>query len=152
VIERERKFLLGSMPGEVGPPSHIEQGYLAVDGVVEVRVRRTDGGSTLTVKGGTGRDRTEVELAVGADDVDELWPLTEGRRLVKDRHRVPLAGGLTAEVDVYLGHLAGLRTVEVEFDGPEQADAFSPPGWFGPEVTGNGTYGNAALAAADGPP
>jgi CYTH domain-containing protein len=152
MIERERKFLVASLPDDLGSPTHIRQGYLAVDGAVEVRVRWMDVGSTVTVKGGTGRDRTEVELPVDRDLVDELWPLTDGRRLEKDRHRVPLDGGLTAEVDLYRGHLSGLRTVEVEFDGADQADGFSAPDWFGPEVTDDDAYGNAALASADGPP
>jgi adenylate cyclase len=152
MIERERKFLLARLPDDLGPPTHIRQGYLAVDDAVEVRVRRTKDGSTVTVKGGAGRDRTEVELPVDGTQVDELWPLTESRRLEKDRHRVPLEGGLTAEVDVYRGHLAGLRTVEVEFGGADQADGFSPPDWFGREVTDDDAYGNALLASAEGPP
>ena len=152
MIERERKFLLASKPEELGPPNHIRQGYLAVDDEVEVRVRRTDDGSTLTVKGGRGRDRTEVELPVDGDELDELWSLTDGRRLEKDRHRVALDGDLTAEVDVYRGHLAGLCTVEVEFEDADQADGFSPPDWFGAEVTDDGTYANAVLASAVGPP
>ena len=152
MIERERKFLVDRLPPELGPPTPIDQGYLAVDGHVQVRVRRAGDRHTLTVKEGGGRDRTEVEVDVEPAVFDELWPMTERRRLRKDRHRVPLDGGLTAEVDVYLGPLAGFRVVEVEFDEDHDPDAFEPPAWFGREVTGDSRYGNIALSTATTPP
>jgi adenylate cyclase len=77
---------------------------------------------------------------------DELWPITERRRLRKDRHRVPLDGGLTAEVDLYRGRLEGFRVVEVEFDEDHDPDAFEPPDWFGREVTDDNRYTNSSLA------
>jgi CYTH domain-containing protein len=152
VIERERKFLVADLPADLGPAAVIDQGYLALDGHVQVRLRRSDDEHTLTVKEGGGRDRTEVEVAITADVFDELWPITEGRRLQKDRHRVPLADGLTAEVDLYRGRLEGFLVVEVEFDDDHDPDTFDPPDWFGREVTGEGRFGNIALSTADGPP
>jgi CYTH domain-containing protein len=152
MIERERKFLVQALPDELGPPTPIDQGYLAVDGHVQVRVRRAGDRHTLTVKEGGGRDRTEVEVTIDAEVFDELWPITEGRRVRKDRHRVPLDDGLTAEVDLYRGRLEPFRVVEVEFDDDHDPDAFEPPGWFGREVTGDGRYGNIELSKSAGPP
>ena len=51
-----------------------------------------------------------------------------------------------AEVDRYGGELAGLWTVEVEFESEEAAADFSPPPWFGPELTDVDGWSNAALA------
>ena len=76
--------------------------------------------------------------------------MTEGRRVVKTRHEVPL-GDLVAEVDVYAGDLDGLLTAEVEFPDEASARAFVAPGWLGRDVTDDPRYGNRVLAV-DGIP
>jgi adenylate cyclase len=126
----------------------IRQGYLAEEGDATVRIRITDQGATLTVKVGAGLSRTEVEVDVAADQADALWQHTTGRRIEKARHRVPLGddGGLIAEVDLYEGSLSGLCTAEVEFASEDDAAAFTPPTWFGREVTGEKSWSNASLA------
>lgn len=149
--ETERKFLVGAPPaggtsGEPGSGTELRQGYLADDGEVSVRVRITPSAATLTVKGGAGLTRTEVEVDLAADQAEALWPLTVGRRIHKHRTVVPLGGGLVAEVDRYHGALDGLVTVEVEFVDEEAAHAFEPPWWFGPELTGDARWSNASLA------
>jgi adenylate cyclase len=151
-VEIERKFLVERPPDLSGADStRIEQGYLALmDHGAEVRVRRRNGDHTLTVKGGSGRERTEVELPLTREQFEELWPLTEGRRLVKARHLIPL-GQLTAELDVYEGELEGLRVCEVEFESESDADRFDPPDWLADEVTGDERYLNERLAV-DGAP
>jgi CYTH domain-containing protein len=153
-MEVERKFLLSERPPglESHPAKRVEQGYVALDGAVEVRVRRNDGAdATLTVKSGGGLARVEEEVDLALARFDGLWPLTEGRRVVKTRYRVPLGEGLTAEVDDYEGDLRGLLTAEVEFDSEASAEAFAPPAWLGAEVTGDPRYANRALAV-DGLP
>ena len=150
-MEVERTYLLGGGV-ELGEGTDIRQGYLAIDGEVEVRVRSAGDTYTLTVKGGSGLRRTEVELELPEADFDELWPLTEGRRITKRRHRVALDRGLTAEVDVFSGPLEGLQVVEVEFPDDEAEAAFVPPAWFGDDVTDDRRYSNAHLAVAEAPP
>ena len=153
VSEIERKFLVPEAPepAGLGLGARLRQGYLAVDGAVEVRLRLTDGAATLTVKAGTGLHRTEVEVPLDPAEADELWPHTEARRVEKVRHRVPLSGPLVAEVDLYEGDLAGLCTVEVELPSEAAAISFTPPSWFGEELTGQKAWSNAALAL-DGRP
>jgi adenylate cyclase len=151
-VEIERKFLLDRVPDDLGEGLEIEQGYLAVsDDGVEVRVRRHGGERTLTVKSGPAHVRTEEEFEVDERRFDALWPLTEGRRIVKTRHRVDLGEGLVAEVDVYGGAHAGLAVAEVEFPDEEASDRFQAPGWVGREVTGDARYANQRLALS-GPP
>lgn len=126
----------------------MRQGYLAEDESVEVRVRITTTGAMLTVKAGSGLARTEVEVVIAPEQAEALWPYTAPRRIEKTRHRIALddAQRHVAEVDLYAGALAGLCVVEVEFDSETDAAAFTPPSWFGREVTGERRWSNAALA------
>jgi adenylate cyclase len=151
--EIERKYLVTGEPDEdsVLGSKRLRQGYLAIDGGVEIRLRDAGGLTTMTVKAGRGLDRTEVELSLDDADAADLWPHAAPRSLEKVRRRVRLPGGLTAELDDYEGDLTGLRVVEVEFDGLESADAFAPPLWFGREVTGEPGWSNAELATHGSP-
>lgn len=149
--EIERKWLVAERPDAAtlgdGEGERLRQGYVARDDSVdvEVRVRIGASGTRLTIKGGRGLSRTEVDVALGDDAGEALWPFTEGRRIEKVRHRVRV-GDAVAEVDVYDGALAGLCTVEVEFASVADAEAFVAPTWFGREVTGDPAWGNASLA------
>jgi adenylate cyclase len=152
-VEIERKFLVDRLPDDLErhEATRIEQGYLAIepDGG-EVRVRRRGDEATLTVKRGRGQRREEVEVELPGEAFARLWPLTEGRRVEKTRHLIAL-GERTVELDVYAGALAGLAVAEVEFDTPEEADAFAAPAWLGREVTDDPRFKNQALAT-DGAP
>ena len=150
--EIERKFLVDALPEDLPPGERVEQGYLAVapDGV-EVRIRRRDGDCTLTVKSGPAHVRVEEELEIDERRFESLWALTEGRRVMKTRHVVPLGEELRAELDVYEGAHAGLRTAEVEFVSEAASERFTPPAWLGTEVTGDPRYANQSLAL-HGPP
>jgi adenylate cyclase len=150
-MEIERKFLLRRAPEPLPAGERIEQGYLAVapDGT-EVRIRRRAGRSTLTVKSGPAHVRVEEEIDIDDRRFEALWPLTEGRRVAKTRHLVPLADGLAAEVDVFDAP-AGLLTAEVEFPSTEAGAAFAPPEWLGQEVTGDARYANQSLALNGAP-
>src|SRR3954466_15188320 len=90
-VEIERKFLVERLPEGLGDGEPIEQGYLAIgDDGVEVPVRRRGASAVLTIKSGPGMVRTEEEFAIDARRFDSLWPLTEGRRVSKTRHLLPL--------------------------------------------------------------
>jgi CYTH domain-containing protein len=145
--EIERKFVLDEVPSaqlQGTGRRAIEQGY--VDDAAELRLRRVDGRCVLTVKTGDGLVRGEVEREIDEDLFTALWALTEGRRLTKTRHEVPLDDGLVAEVDVYDGALTGLVVAEVELDSLDAAERFSPPAWLGREVTGDKRWSNRSLA------
>jgi adenylate cyclase len=152
VPEIERKFVVDQLPDEVaaGASEHIRQGYLTIE-PAEVRLRsRDDATYELTVKSLGGLSRSEVNLPLTAEQFEELWPLVQ-RSIEKNRalHEI---GGWTAEVDVYHDKLAGLVLVEVEFRSEADAQAFTPPAWFGVEVTEDPRYRNVSLAVADEPP
>lgn len=153
-VEVERKFLVpGDVPGLGERATAIRQGYVAVaEGGDELRVREKGEEHVLTVKHGSGLVRGEAEIPVSAALFAALWALTEGRRVEKVRHLVDLPGGLVAEVDVFAGALAGLVLAEVEFRDADAAAAFTPPPWFGDDVTDDDGFRNQVLALRGRPP
>jgi adenylate cyclase len=148
-MEIERKWLVIEAPQSAlaAPGELIEQGYLVVapDGS-ETRVRRRGERRYLTAKSGGGLVRAEHEIELTEAQFEVLWPATEGRRVTKVRH---VLGEI--ELDVYGGTLAGLIVAEVEFQDEATAHAFTPPTWFGTEVTSDSAYKNQRLAL-DGRP
>ncbi len=152
-LEIERKYLVEALPADLEsrPSEEIEQGYLAVDGPVEVRLRRHgERPPTLTVKAGAGEARIEQQLVIAETSLDALWPLTSGRRLRKRRYVLPAgAAGLSIELDVYGGWLRGLTVAEVEFPTLEASAAFQAPDWLGREITGDPEYRNQCLATRE---
>ena len=151
--EIERKFLLHGLPPQLAfaRRERIRQGYLALDGDTEVRVRMSTKGSRLTIKHGRGAVRVEEELALDDRQAQALWQLTEGRRLEKTRRAIRVQG-VVVEVDEYNGSLDGLVVAEVEFPDEDAALDFTPPAWFARELTGDGAYSNRALASEGLPP
>lgn len=152
--EIERKFLLDDLPTRLtnADSTRISQGYLAVGDDIEVRIRARAGQHLLTVKGGRGQVRREVTISLTPEQFDDLWSLTEGRRLTKRRWVIsddPEAL-VDIEIDRFDGALDGLLIAEVEFPSEGASRAFRPPSWFGREVTDDDRYRNAALAT--GPP
>lgn len=162
----------------------IDQGYLTQRGAdVEVRLRRareitaeTAGSPApasktgahgvtkvwkMTVKVSLGDassalEREEIEVSLGEEEFERLWPRTERRRIKKVRTSrfllKPDGETLEACLDDFRDALSGLAMVEVEFGSKEEAAAYVPPPFFGKEVTGDPRYRNDSLADADRPP
>jgi CHAD domain-containing protein/CYTH domain-containing protein len=149
-LEIERKFLLDGVPAfdQEDSSAEIEQGYLPGERVIErIRRTRTDGKEELlrTIKEGTGISRLEVEEPVPAELFARLWPLTEGRRIRKCRHRVK-DGDLTWEIDEFRDR----KLVVAEVELPSPSTEVKPPDWLRPhvvrEVTDDPAYSNYRLA------
>ena len=152
--EIERKFLVTRTPALDGTQAEaVRQGYIsATDDATEVRLRQKGEGYFLTVKCGSALVRSEHEIAITEPQFTALWSATEGRRLEKTRHTGALADRVVFELDIYEGALAPLMVVEVEFASVEAAEAFTPPDWFGQDVTADKRFKNKALAVASAPP
>jgi len=147
MIEIERRFLVDRVPETLPAPAIVEQAYLTTGPEpVSVRVRRIDERRILTIKSGRGLERIEIERDLEPAEFDALWAIATELRIAKRRHRIDLGGGHVAELDLFDGDLVGRRLVEVEFASTADADAFTPPDWFGTEVTTDPRYTNAALA------
>ncbi|MFY8216282.1 MAG: CYTH domain-containing protein [Chthoniobacterales bacterium] len=149
--EIERRFLLDHVPEDVlaSPSVLIEQGYIAGHPVT-VRLRSIESeGVFLTVKRGNLPDREEREVQLTQEQFEVLWPVTAGWRLEKRRYRVAWAEHVI-EVDVFSGRHTGLVIAEVEFRSNSAADQFTPPPWFGREITGEKNFSNAKLSEPTG--
>ncbi len=149
-IEIERKYLLSGMPPslEGQPFREIEQGYIPGERLHE-RVRRVRKDGTewyvRTVKVGSGIRRIELQEDTDRETFEVLWPLTEGRRVIKRRYRVP-EGGLTWEVDEFTDRDLVLAEIEL----PSEDVKPRLPDWIAPyvvrEVTDESEYLNMNLA------
>ena len=144
--EIERKFLCSKIPFDLSGFKNAEilQGYISICPVV--RLRSIGGEFFLTVKSQGDLVRQEMEMSLTGDQFNRLWAKTEPGTISKIRYFIPLEDGLTAELDIYGGHLQGLITIEVEFKTEAAAKSFKPPGWFGKEVTGDHRFSNNQLS------
>ena len=145
-MEIERKYLLSALPPRalLGEGRLVQQGYLESG----LRLRLVSEECFLTLKGEGTLAREEWEDAIPRWVFDQLWPGSEGHRLEKIRYRVP-HGDLELEVDEYLGPLAGLVTLECEFDSVASAGRLVLPDWAADarEVTEDRRYRNSHLAS-----
>jgi adenylate cyclase len=145
-IEIERKFLVSNDAWRAiaGPAIRYRQGYLSKTGASTVRIRLSDHGAYVTIKGRRrGLTRHEVSYSVPIGEGEELLALCGRWMLEKDRHLVEHQGSIW-EVDVYLGAAAGLVIAEIELEREDQL--FAIPPWLGPEVSLDQRYRNSSIA------
>ena len=152
-MEIERKYLIDKdkIPFNLSDfPSHIiEQAYLCTSPVV--RVRKEDDNYYMTYKGKGLMVREEYNLPLTADAYEHLLKKADGNIITKTRYLIPLSSNnlnkdLLIELDVFKGVFKGLYLAEVEFSTEEDADNFTPPDWFGEDVTLDGTYHNSKMS------
>jgi CYTH domain-containing protein len=155
-LGHERKFLLAAVPRRAAEDEGVEiaQGWLPGARLHE-RIRRVrgPGGERYWrgLKQGVGPARLEAEEETTREIFDALWPLTEGRRVAKRRHRVQ-EGALLWEIDEFTDRDLVLAEVEL----PARAHEVPLPDWLQPlvvrDVTGDAAYLNENLAATIGVP
>lgn len=145
-MEIERKFVPVRLPDDLESYPHtlIEQGYLCTDPVV--RVRRDGDRFYMTYKGSGLMIREEYNLPLTKESYDHLIQKADGTVITKVRYRIPLDGGLTAELDLFKGSLEGVELAEVEFLDEDAANSFTPPDWFGKDVTMDSRYHNSNMS------
>lgn len=149
-MEIERKYFVRELPADLDSHPHveIEQGYLCTSPTL--RIRRMGDAYILTVKekqrnASSAIVNREEEFALTADKYNLLKSKCDGIMVCKTRYRIPV-GEYTAELDIFHGAHKGLLLVEVEFPDTVAADAFTPPSWFGEDVSTNPRYRNSYLA------
>lgn len=145
-MEIERKYLIKSLPENLSSYSFhlIEQGYLCTNPVV--RVRREDDSYYMTYKGAGLMSREEYNLPLNKEAYDHLIKKADGNIITKKRWLIPIDHGLTIELDIFEGCFDGLIIAEVEFDSEAEANDFTPPDWFGEDVTFSSKYHNSTLS------
>ena len=152
-MEIERKFVPVRVPENIDslPQVKMVQGYLCTDPVV--RVRQENSAFILTYKGAGLMAHEEYNLPLTEEAFLHLLEKCDGRIIRKTRYRMPVEGypSLTAELDVFSGELEGLVILEVEFSSIEEALSFTPPSWYGKDVTEDPAYHNSAISRGADP-
>jgi CYTH domain-containing protein len=145
-MEIERKFLIKDFPENLNDfqSLELEQAYLSINPVVRVRKSNTD--YYLTYKGSGMMVREEYNLPLNEHSYYHLRKKADGNIISKTRYLIPLDEELTAELDIFHGVFTGLAIVEVEFESTEEANNFTPPDWFGEDVTRDKRYHNSYLS------
>lgn len=145
-MEIERKYLIDTLPEDYQnyPCRNIEQAYLNTDPVI--RIRKDNNNYELTYKSKGLMAREEYNLPLNKSAYHHLLAKIDGRLIKKKRYMIPLNDILTIELDVFEGDLAPLLLAEVEFPDEESALSFTPPQWFGKDVTFSSEYHNSTLS------
>jgi len=149
MLESELSFLVRELPDlKRTVKKEIAQDYLSA-GPAPLRLRRIGDDFELTKKldlDPSDRSRKEeINVPLTEDEYRRLRPLTV-RGLTKTRYYMPLTDDLTAEIDVFHGALEGLVMVEVEFPDENRRGSFTPPTWFGRDVSQDDWSSNSWLA------
>ncbi|WP_058486633.1 CYTH domain-containing protein [Defluviitalea phaphyphila] len=145
-MEIERKFLVNEIPNNLNQyeKKEIIQGYISIDPII--RLRKSNYEYYLTIKSKGHLKREEFELTITKEQFENLWSKVDSATIYKTRYNIPLENDLIAELDIYKGDLKGLITVEVEFTSEKDSFYFTPPKWFGKDVTHDNRYKNSSIA------
>ena len=147
-MEIERKYLIRHLPAHLRLDSFscriIEQGYLNTTPVI--RIRKDNDKYELTYKSSGLMVRQEYNLPLTKEAYEHLREKADGRLIVKTRHEIPLDDRHKIELDIFHGDLAPLILAEVEFADEDEANQFTPPEWFGEDVTFSSRYHNSNLS------
>ncbi len=145
-MEIERKYLVKQLPDHLSdyPCHEIEQGYLSTEPVI--RIRREDDTYYLTYKSKGLMVREEYNLPLTADSYAHLRGKIDGILICKTRCVIPFTDDLKIELDLFHQDYEGLYLAEVEFPTEEMARQFTPPSWFGEDVTFSQQYQNSTLS------
>ena len=90
--------------------------------------------------------REEYNLPLSQEAYEHLKLKADGYLISKVRYLIPLDDTHTIELDVFDAPFAPLYMAEVEFATLEEAENFTPPEWFGEDVTFSKEYHNSTLS------
>ena len=148
-MEIEKKFLIESDIEKFLqnlPFKEIFQYYINIEDNEE-RYRKKDDKFFHTIKRATYNYlvREEFEIECSKAEFENNKDRMIGNMIHKLRYNFDLDEGLVAEIDVFKEQLEGLVLVEVEFKTEEQAVNFTPPSFFGKDLTDDKKYKNKNL-------
>lgn len=153
-MEIEKKYLVKKLPKDLAsyPSFELEQCYLCKSPTL--RIRRKGNDYILTyknrVKPAGGNEKLcvseETELPLTKESYEHLREKADGKKITKTRYYIPYMG-YTIELDVFHEDYEGVYLAEVEFKTEEESAQFSPPDWFGEDVSGDFHYTNSYLSS-----
>jgi CYTH domain-containing protein len=127
----------------------VVEGYLAPASERTHFVRLEPSGCNLVLQSWSAEGASEQRTKVPSTQAEALLEVCPGKVTYRRTH-IRLAPGAEALLDRFEEPDA-LDLVAVEFEHPAEAEAFAPPGWFGPEVTQDPSYQKAAIALSGMP-
>ena len=152
-MEIEKKYLVSSLPDGLQQYEawEIEQCYLCIRPVLRIRKKNED--YILTYK---NRNKNladinnlcvadELEVPLTKEAYEHLKKKADGKCICKTRSLIPYET-YTIELDIFHGDYEGFYLAEVEFASVEESKDFTPPLWFGEDVSGDFHYSNSYLA------
>ncbi len=146
-IEIERKYLVNKDKWKQvvkAEGNYYRQGYLLVELNKTIRVRLTDRGGFLTIKGlAVGASRSEFEYTIPKEDAETLLNSFCNTEIIKTRYKVLYHGKLW-EVDEFAGDNEGLIIAEIELSNEQEI--FDLPEWIDREATGEEKYYSSNLS------
>ena len=147
-MEIERKYLIPSLPDLTlaSDVKVLEQGYISTSPVI--RIRRANDRFILTCKGKGLVAREEFELTLEEAEYLSLQAKVDNHLISKKRYLIPYMEHMI-ELDVFEGHLKGLVMAEEEFPSMEAGATFTPPSWFGTDVSLDNRFQNSHLSTLE---
>ncbi len=88
--------------------------------------------------------REEFELYIDQTQYHKLQGKLDYPLLKKTRYLIPYET-YTIELDIFHENFEGLFLAEVEFESIDEANGFTPPTWFGEDVSHSKQYQNSRL-------
>ncbi len=136
-IERERVFLLKKIPKDIAKHKIIEIkiGNLnSTDDFDMLKIRKKNNEYELIKKRLISEEKTkEYVIKINKEEFNNIYPISI-RKHRKKRVLYPLGKNM-CEIDFYQDELEGYVRAEVEFNDSKNYQNFSPPEWFGDEIT-----------------
>jgi len=144
-LERELTFLLDELPADLDkfPSKIIEDNYIPANAKHPIiRIRRNGDELMITKKypidsvdGGIHGDSSrQIEHTIDLTRAEYDFLNQLGGKRFKKRRFYYQIDDQTAEVDVYLDKLAGLVTIDFEFDSDAAMEEFKKPAFVGVDV------------------
>ncbi len=152
--EIERRFTLDRSDA-INTLEHAEDAELGVvrhiylhdaEDELELRVSQGVNGYTATLKNKGTVERSELEVPISA----QAYEAYNDSLAVVEKLVVEMDNGY--EIGMFKGALSWLSLVELEFTSHEASEAFTPPDWFGTEVTDDASYNCRNLVEVPGRP
>lgn len=143
----ERKFKVFNTPNLDGCIyQNIAQGYISLK--PEIKIRKVDDSYFVTKKVDKTFGKEEQQVKIDKAAYEILKTEVKGQMLEKTKYFLPFNDGNTVELDIYRNSLAGLKIAKVEFTNKNEAYNYTPPSWFGEDITCDKRFKNKNLSTA----
>lgn len=143
--EIEKKYLVKYLPDINNLKKYkIIQAYISREPVLRIRQKNDE--FFFTFKGKGFLKRVEFEEKITKYEFENLLKKIEGNIIEKNRYIYPLANNLIAEIDIFEKPFNDICIVEVEFNEESQIQNFTPPDWFGQDITEDFRYTNSYMS------